>query len=332
MTDDPKNDKHKEEPSDELGHDEAGHAHDELGHDVDDRARDEHQDEVDEHEHAHESDEYDWDHEEDEYDWDSDLALDEAEEGMSFLGHLEEFRWTVGRSVLAFLVGVIIVACLMPHVGAFLQMPLVKAYGSAELVQNNLITYKPMGVFSVFIQIALLGGLVLSMPFVLYFMACFIAPGLTERERKVVRPACFAAFLLFVSGVAVAFYAILPLTLAFSVRFNELMGFQVLLAASEYYNMVVWFSLATGAIFQFPLIIVILIFIQVVTVEKLKAIRRAVFVGSMIFAALLTPGGDFLSLPLTTGILYGLYEMAILVGTRIEKKRLAEELAEQKAE
>ena len=92
--------------------------------------------------------------------------------------------------------------------------------------------------------------------------------------------------------------------------------------------MVVWFSLATGAIFQFPLIIVILIFIQVLTTEKLKAIRRAVFVGAMVFAALLTPGGDFLSLPLTTGILYALYELAILVGCRIEKKRRDTERAQ----
>jgi sec-independent protein translocase protein TatC len=283
--------------------------------------------------HSDEEEAFDWDDNDsslDDYDsgWDDDLEPDEVEGGMSFLEHLEEFRWTVGRSILAFLVGVIIVGCLMPYVGAFLQMPLIKAYGSAEIVGERLITYKPMGVFSVFIQIALLGGLVLSMPFVLYFLACFIAPGLTDRERKVVRPACFAAFVLFLSGVAVAFYAILPLTLAFSVKFNQVMGFQVLLAASEYYSMVVWFSLATGAIFQFPLIIVILIFIQVLTTEKLKAIRRAVFVGAMVFAALLTPGGDFLSLPLTTGILYGLYELAILVGSRIEKKRRIAELAE----
>jgi sec-independent protein translocase protein TatC len=287
--------------------------------------------------HSDDEEEFDWDQHDaslDDYDsdLDDDLGPDAEVGGMAFLEHLEEFRWTVGRSILAFLVGVIIVGCLMPHVGAFLQMPLIKAYGSAEIVGQKLITYKPMGVFSVFIQIALLGGLVLSMPFVLYFMACFIAPGLTDRERKMVRPACFAAFVLFIAGVAVAFYAILPLTLAFSVKFNQVMGFQVLLAASEYYNMVVWFSLATGAIFQFPLIIVILIFIQVLAVEKLKAIRRAVFVGTMIFAALLTPGGDFLSLPLTTGILYGLYELAIVVGARIEKKRAAAELAALDAE
>ncbi len=287
--------------------------------------------------HSDDEEEFDWDQHDaslDDYDsdLDDDLGPDAEVGGMAFLEHLEEFRWTVGRSILAFLVGVIIVGCLMPHVGAFLQMPLIKAYGSAEIVGQKLITYKPMGVFSVFIQIALLGGLVLSMPFVLYFMACFIAPGLTDRERKMVRPACFAAFVLIIAGVAVAFYAILPLTLAFSVKFSQVMGFQVLLAASEYYNMVVWFSLATGAIFQFPLIIVILIFIQVLAVEKLKAIRRAVFVGTMIFAALLTPGGDFLSLPLTTGILYGLYELAIVVGARIEKKRAAAELAALDAE
>ena len=274
--------------------------------------------------------EFDWDTSDssfDDYDSDWNHDNDPVEEGgMSFLEHLEEFRWTVGRSILAFLVGVFVIGFMMPDVGAFLQLPLVKAYGSAELVGEKLITYKPMGVFSVFIQVALLGGLVLSMPFVLYFMACFIAPGLTERERRMIRPACFAAFVLFLSGVAVAFYAILPLTLAFSVRFNQLMDFQVLLAASEYYNMVVGFSLATGAIFQFPLIIVILIYIQVLAVVKLQAIRRAEFVVTMIFAALLTPGGDFLSLPLTTGILYGLYELALLVGSGIEKRRAAAQL------
>ncbi len=251
--------------------------------------------------------------------------LIEDSSSMNFLEHLEEFRWTVARSLTAFVVGVVVVIVLLPKVGGFLQMPLIQAYGSSELVQQKLITYKPMGVFLVFIQIALLGGLVLSMPFVLYFFASFVAPGLTEKEHRVVRPACFAAFFLFILGVCAAFYIILPLTLTVSVKFNQLMDFEVLLAASEYYNMVVWFSLAAGVIFQFPLILVILIFIQILTTVQLKAIRRAVFVGMMIVSALLTPGGDFFSLPLITGILYGLYELAILLGGSVEKKsRLSE--------
>ncbi len=85
--------------------------------------------------------------------------------------------------------------------------------------------------------------------------------------------------------------------------------------------MVVWFSLATGAFFQFPLIIVILVYLGVIAVQKLQDIRRAVFVGLMVFAAFMTPGGDFVSLPLVTGFMYGLYELAIWVGMRVEKKR-----------
>ena len=252
---------------------------------------------------------------------------DALENEMTFLEHLEEFRWAVARSIVAFLIGVVIVCCFLPSIGEFLQIPLQKAYASNGLEYTNLVSYKPMGVFSVFIQIALLGGLVLSMPFVLYFMACFIIPGLTDRERQIVRPACFAGFVLFIAGVAVAYYVILPLNLTITVYFNQIMGQVLFIAASEYYNMVVWFSLATGAIFQFPLVIVTLIFIQVLSVSKLKSIRRPVLVGLMIFAALLTPGGDFVSLIITTSIFYGLYELAIVFGSRIEKKQREAELA-----
>ncbi|MFP4156679.1 MAG: twin-arginine translocase subunit TatC [Opitutales bacterium] len=245
-------------------------------------------------------------------------------EGMTFLEHLEDFRWTVAKSLLAFIIGVGLVAVFIAQIADFLQMPLVRAYGSAELMQENLKTYRPMGVISVFIQIALLGGLTLSMPFALYFLGCFVAPGLTEKERRVLRPACFAAFLLFLAGVAFAFFLILPVTLGFFVRLNLFFEFELLWAASEYYSMVVWFSLATGAFFQFPLIVVILVYLGVLTTEKLKEIRRGVFVGLMIFAALLTPGGDFISLPLTTGFMYALYELAILVGGRIEKRKTKE--------
>jgi sec-independent protein translocase protein TatC len=257
---------------------------------------------------------------------DDDETFDDYEEedvvdGMSFLEHLEEFRWTVGRSLLAFLVGIIMATVFIGDIAAFLKLPIATAYGSVELADENLITYRPMGVISVFIQIAFLSGLTLSMPFVLYFLAGFVAPGLTNSERQVVRPACFAAFLLFLTGVAFAFFVILPLTLSFSVRLNMFFGFDLFWAASDYYSMVVWFSLATGAFFQFPLIIVILVYLGVLPVEKLRAVRRAVFVGLMIFAAFLTPGGDFISLPMTTGFMYALYELAIWVGARVEKKR-----------
>ena len=257
---------------------------------------------------------------------------DEADEGMSFLEHLEEFRWTVARSAIAFILGLGIVVFFIQDIAEILKYPILTAYGSAELVRQNLITYRPMGVISVFFQIALLGGCTLSMPFVLYFLAAFVAPGLTKKERKVLRPACVAAFVLFLIGVAFSFVIILPLTLAFSVRLNQYFGFDLFWAASDYYNMVVWSSLATGAFFQFPLLIVILVYLQVLPVSKLKMVRKGVFIGLMVFAALMSPGGDFISLPLTTGFMYSLYELAIWAGSRVEKSRGEEEKADAEEE
>ena len=120
---------------------------------------------------------------------DSNMPNASDDSGMSFLEHLEDFRWTIARSLIAFVIGLGLATVFIGDIAAFLKMPIVSAYGSAELADENLITYRPMGVISVFIQIAFLSGLTLSMPFALYFIAAFVAPGLTEKERSVLRPA-----------------------------------------------------------------------------------------------------------------------------------------------
>lgn len=248
--------------------------------------------------------------------------MNNANENMSFLEHLEEFRWTLARSFLVFVFGVVCVFCFMKDVAIFLQLPLLKAYGSVDLLNQNLITYRPMGVISVYIQVAILGGLSLAMPFILYFIGRFIAPGLTESEQRVLAPSCFGAFILFLIGAFFAFFIILPLTLGFTVRLNELLGFELLWAATDYYNLVVWFSLATGAFFQFPLIILVLVYLNVVPIRVLKKSRGMVFIILMVFSALVSPGGDFISLPITTGLMYVLYEISILISSRFDKRRV----------
>ena len=131
---------------------------------------------------------------------------------------------------------------------------------------------------------------------------------------------------MFAFGILFAFFIILPLTLGFTVRLNEMLGFDLLWAASDYYNLVVWFSLATGLFFQFPLIIIVLIYLNIVPIRVLESSRAAVFVGLMIFSALVTPGGDFVSLPVITGMMYALYELAIFIGAKIDKRRAKMEM------
>ncbi len=250
----------------------------------------------------------------------------EAEAGMSFIEHLEEFRWTIARSLAAFVLGAVIVGCFLGDISHFLQYPLTVAYGSADLASQQLVTKNPMGVFSVLLQVVFLGGLTLSLPFVLYFLGMFIAPGLNERERKVLIPASIAAFVLFILGVVFSFYAVLPLTLKFCVQLNNYFGFTLWWAASDYFGMVVWFSIALGGFFQFPLITVILVVIGVVSTQQLKHYRRVVFVAILVFAALLTPGGDPVSLSIMTIPMYLLFEGAVLVGQRFEKNKREAEL------
>ena len=159
------------------------------------------------------------------------------------------------------------------------------------------------------------------MPFL--FLAFFVAPGLTDKERGC-KARLLAAFLLFNRSVLCIFCYSSAYPVVFSVT-EYVLDFDLFWAASDYYSMVVWFSLATGAFFTS--IIVILVYLGVIPVQRLKDIRREVLVGLMVFAAFMTPGGDFVSLPLITGFMYGLYELAIWVGIRVEKKR-QEELEE----
>ncbi|MDV7397328.1 twin-arginine translocase subunit TatC, partial [Arthrospira platensis SPKY1] len=100
------------------------------------------------------------------------------------------------------------------------------------------------------------------------------------------------------------------MTLAVSVRFNRFFGFDLLFAASEYYSLVVWFSLAMGFFFQFPLIILMLVYMEVVTTRMLQSFRRHVFLGLAVFAALITPGGDPISLMIMAAPMYGFYEIS----------------------
>lgn len=242
-------------------------------------------------------------------------------EAMPFLDHLEELRWALLRCLGVFVVACLIVALFISHISTALQFPLNWAYGSAETARQSLITVRPMGVFSVLIQVCFLGGLAIALPFMIYFISRFIAPGLTPSELRLLRPGCAAAFVLFVAGAALSFFVVLPMSLAISIRFNNIFGFELLWTASDYYSLVVWMTLAIGLCFEFPLVIVILVYLKILPVEKLVTARRFVFVLILIFAAVLTPGGDPISLTIMSLPMYALYELSIWFGRRIERKR-----------
>jgi len=171
-------------------------------------------------------------------------------------------------------------------------------------------------------KICFLGGLGISLPFILYFVGGFVTPGLTFKEKKIFFPGCLAATVLFLAGSGMTYFFILPMSLAFTIEFSfNVLGLDVYRPeAGNYYSTVIWMTFAVGLAFQFPLVLILLVRVGVLTVEKLRKSRRFVLVILMVSAALITPGGDPVSLCILTIPLYILFELSILVGSLIETR------------
>ena len=138
-------------------------------------------------------------------------------------------------------------------------------------------------------------------------------------------PACISAFLLFIMGVLITYFLILPPGLYFAILATSWLDFELLLAATEYYSLVIWLCLGVGALFQFPLVIIILSYIGIISVQLLTKSRRLVFVIMLIVSALITPGAEPFTFLVLTGFLYVLYEGSIVVARMIGKRGHDEE-------
>ncbi len=240
---------------------------------------------------------------------------------MGFLDHLDELRGVLIKSAIAFVSAAALIAFFMRDFATILNRPL-----SGYL--DNLITTSPMAVFAVLVQLCFLGGLGLSLPFILYFVARFVAPALTTRELKLLKPVCLACFFLFLGGALFSYFVLVPGVIRFSVSLNEMLGLDLLWSADRYYNMLVWMMIGIGAAFQFPMVICLLVYADVVTTEQLRVGRPYAIVGFFIAGMMLTATWDPLTQTMVALPMWGLYEISILVGRRMERVR-ARELAEQ---
>jgi sec-independent protein translocase protein TatC len=227
---------------------------------------------------------------------------------MSLVDHLSELRTRLFRSIIAVAVGSTIGFLVATPVRQFLQLPLgnmplqVLGVGDAFIIQ---------------VKIAIVIGIILAMPVLLYQIWAFVAPGLTPQERKTVRPWIPLALLFFAVGVVIA-YVILPFALSFLFSFTD-ETLQAHPAAGQYFDFVTTLFLVFGLIMEFPILLYGLSRVGIVTSERLTSSRRMVILGIAIFAAVATPGGDLVS-PFVLGItMYVLFELTVLAIKRSGK-------------
>ncbi len=240
---------------------------------------------------------------------------------MGFWGHLEELRWTLIKCAVTFTIFAVAIGFFLTEFNQFLMSPFYKATSEYPGLIVDLGTTTIMSGFNMIIQMCVLGGLTCSAPFMLYFIGQFVAPALSEKEMKAVLPMCVSAFLLFITGAVFAFLMLVPATVRMAIEINKSFGLAFRWDVGSYYSVLSWLVLGVGASFEFPLVIVLLVWMGIVSTAFLRKYRRHAFVLIFIIAAVITPTPDPFVQTTFALPLYALYEIAILVSARIEKKR-----------
>ncbi len=242
---------------------------------------------------------------------------------MGFFEHLEELRVTIIKCIIAAIVGMAIVGTFFIQFFDFLQYPLYRGLGDEVASHVLKSPNAPMGTPAMVFSISIYGGVVLMLPFIAYFIVQFIAPGLNAREKGMLRPGLYAALGLFFFGALTCFFVMLPAGLYFSYFLDVKTHVITEWTEDSYYSLVVWATLGTGLVFEFPLILVILQVLGIISPDTLRAGRRYALVIIMIVGGLMAPSPDIGSMLMMMAPMVILYEGSIIVGAALRRRRLA---------
>jgi len=239
-----------------------------------------------------------------------------------FLEHLKDLRLTLIKIVAVFVLFAIACFVALRPVSQLLRLPLdrLEARKGLEPGTIELITLGPQEGFSALVTIALGAAVGLSLPFTLYFVAQFVQPGLTRRERHAIAPGLVIGVLLFAAGVVFAFFVTSPLLLHFLWSLYEGLGWSNTWTVRGYYGFLTRFLLVSGLTFELPLVLTVLVRLGVLTLGQLRRFRRHAIIAILVVCAIITPP-DASSMFMVAGPMYLLYEASIIVSAIIERRR-----------
>lgn len=246
---------------------------------------------------------------------------------MPFLDHLEELRWRLFRCAIAIALGVGVTFVLLYRkdidVVGILARPI------QPFLKQPLMVTHPGDLFDIVMDASITLGLVFASPVIAWQVWGFLSPALYGHEKRVVIPALVSSALLFLAGMSLAYFYVLPVTLKFLMSFQSA-SVVVMPTVDKYAGFVISMCLAFGAVFELPIVIVLLTALGIVKPTMLIKFRRHAFVGCIIGAAIITPGSDPTSLFALTAPLYFLYEVSIAV-SRLVFRRREKRIAQQDA-
>ena len=263
---------------------------------------------------------------------------------MSFWDHLEALRWHLIRSVIAILVfttlGLIFkdflfdTIILAPKRSDFITNRILCWLGQKFNIDYfcvndfnlKLINTEMAGQFTTYMNVSIVAGLILAIPFILWEIWKFIKPALKEKEIRYSKSFVLVTSVLFFSGVLFAYFVVVPMMVNFLGKYKVSESVDNYINLGSYIGTVTNLTFAVGCIFEFPVLVYFLTKVGILNPAFLRKYRRHIIVLILIIAAIITPP-DMFSQILVSIPLYGLYEMSIYISQRIYNKRKREEEA-----
>jgi sec-independent protein translocase protein TatC len=277
---------------------------------------------------------------------DQDRIEESGEQEMSFLDHLEELRWHIIRAFIAIVVCTIVAFITAPWIfeniifgparptfPTFQWLCKIGHLFNSEGLCVDEIPFKVQsrfmtGQFTMHIMASFVIGFIIAFPYVVWEVWRFIKPGLYQTERKYSRGAVAAISFLFLTGVLFGFYIMAPLMVYFlsNYRISDMISNEF--DITSYVSTIVSMVLGSGLLFQLPVVVYFLTRVGILSATFLRKYRKHSIVIILVIAAVLTPP-DPLSQTMIAIPLYLLFEISILIASRVEKNRLRDEELER---
>jgi len=247
------------------------------------------------------------------------MAEENTQAEDTFISHLIELR---SRIVKAAAVVLVVFLCLMPfaaHIFDVLAAPMIHALpAGSKMIATGVITP-----FLIPIKVTMLVAVLIALPWVLYQLWAFVAPGLYAHEKRLIAPLVISSSLLFVAGVAFCYFFVFGVVFPFINNFAP-KSVSVAPDIDSYVDFVLTMFVAFGVTFEVPVIVIVLVRMGLVPLAKLKQIRPYVIVGAFIVAAVVTPPDVMSQLMLAVPLVL-LYEVGLLVAPIFERATRAPE-------
>jgi Tat protein translocase TatC len=250
------------------------------------------------------------------------INLSKDDEEKPFLEHLEDLRTMIVRMVLTIIISVIGTFIFHKQLFYIIKLPLLNAeiVKTMEETVNYLRSNGPAETFMAMVNLSLIAAVIISFPLLMLFILQFILPGLKDNEKKLVFPAIAVGAGLFLTGVLFAYFVVLPKALFFFEEFGRSMGVRQDWTLGDYITFTTRFVLVFGIAFELPVIVMALVKLDILNYKLMKSTWKHAIIGITVFAAIITPTPDVITLMLMSGPLYVLYAICVWLAYFMEKK------------